>query len=127
MELGNIVKTKDQRHGKIVKIQSSIDGRKIYVVEFTKNVSDGFFKEELEFVFLGLEVKEKSYRYMISLLTDNCYGDYIYGKFVEGDGCPVGADFTYAVTFNNVEETHEYALNKAKLKYGEYAIHGFYV
>jgi len=28
MELGNIVKTKYQRHGKIVQIQSSIDGRK---------------------------------------------------------------------------------------------------
>jgi len=69
----------------------------------------------------------KSYRYMISLLTDNCYGDYIYGKCVEGDGCPVGSDFTYAVSFDNVEDVHEYAKEKAKLKLGEYAVHGFYV
>jgi len=50
MELGNIVKTKDQRQGKIVQIQSSMSGRKIYVVEFTQNISDGFFEEELELV-----------------------------------------------------------------------------
>ena len=50
MKLGNIVKIKDQRRGKIVQIQSSISGRKIYVVEFTKNVSDGFFEEELELI-----------------------------------------------------------------------------
>jgi len=72
-------------------------------------------------------INEKSYMYMICLLTEDCYGDYIYGKFVENDGCPVGADFTYAVSFNNVEEAHDYAINKAKLKPGEYAIHGFYV
>jgi len=50
MELGNIVKTKDQRQGKIVQIQLSLTSRKIYVVEFTQNVSDGFFEEELELV-----------------------------------------------------------------------------
>jgi len=50
MELGNIVETKDQRHGKIVQIQLSLSGRKIYVVEFTQNVSDGFFEEELELI-----------------------------------------------------------------------------
>jgi len=50
MELGNIVKTKDQRHGKIVQIQLSLNGRKIHVVEFTSNISDGFFEEELELI-----------------------------------------------------------------------------
>jgi len=88
-------------------------------------IEEHFTYEECKILF-GKDFG-KSYKYMISLLTDNCYGDYIYGKFVERDGCPVGADFTYAVTFDNVEETHEYALTKAKLKYGEYAIHGFYI
>jgi len=50
MELGNIVKTKDQRQGKIVQIQLSLGGKKIYVVEFTSNVSDGFFEEDIELV-----------------------------------------------------------------------------
>jgi len=69
----------------------------------------------------------KSYKYMISLLTDNCYGDYIYGRYIEGDWCPVGADFTYAIMFDNIEDVHNYAMEKAKLKLGEYAIHGFYI
>jgi len=69
----------------------------------------------------------KKYKYMIYLLTANCYGDYVYGEFVEGDGVPCGADFTYAVSFDNVDEVHQYAKDKAILQLGTYAVHGFYV
>jgi hypothetical protein len=71
-------------------------------------------------------MNEKSYKYMICLLTDSCYGDYVEGEFIEGDGMSVCADFTYAVKFDTVDEAHEFAkINKIAL--GDYAIHGFYV
>ena len=70
---------------------------------------------------------KKTYSYYICLLTEDCYGDYIEGKYIEGDGCPVCVDFSVAVGFDNVEDAHKYAKEKAKLKLGEYAIHGFYV
>jgi len=70
---------------------------------------------------------EKSYRYYICLLTDNCYDNYVEGRYIEGDGMPVCVDFSVAKCFDNVEDAHKYAKEKANLKLGEYAIHGFYV
>jgi len=71
--------------------------------------------------------REKSYIYFISLLTENCYGDYVEGRYIEGDGLPVCVDFSVVKGFENVEDAHKYAKDKANLKLGEYAIHGFYI
>lgn len=46
--VGDRVKPKGQRIGKIVEIQKSLSGKNIYVVETSPNVSDGYFEEELE-------------------------------------------------------------------------------
>jgi len=73
------------------------------------------------------KVNEKSYVYFISLLTENCYGNYVEGKYIEGDGLPVCVDFSVAKGFDNIEDAHKYAQEKADLKLGEYAIHGFYI
>jgi hypothetical protein len=69
---------------------------------------------------------EKSYKYMICLLTENCYGDFVEGRYVEGDGMPVCVDLTYAKHFDTVDEAHEYA-KENHLKLGDYSIHGYYI
>ena len=61
------------------------------------------------------------------MLTENCYDHYVEGRYIEGDGLSVCVDFSVAKGFNNVEDAHKYALEKADLKLGEYAIHGFYI
>jgi len=49
MELGDKVKIRNgMLRGVIVEIQKSMKGRKIFVVQITKNVSNGYWEEELE-------------------------------------------------------------------------------
>jgi len=88
-------------------------------------IEEAFSYEECKILF-GEELG-KLYVYFISLLTDNCYGDYVECRYIEGDGLPVCVDLFVAKRFDNVENAHKYAKDKANLKLGEYAIHGFYI
>jgi len=88
-------------------------------------IEEAFLHEECKILF-GNDFG-KSYIYFISLLTDNCYGDYVESSYIEGDGLPVCVDLFVAKRFNNVEDAYKYAKDKANLKLGEYAIHGFYI
>ena len=88
-------------------------------------IEESFSFEECKILF-GKDFG-KSYVYFISLLTENCYDNYVEGKYIEGDGLPVCVDFSVAKGFKNVDDAHKYAKEKANLKLGEYAIHGFYM
>jgi len=49
MELGDKVKIRNgMLRGVIVEIQKSMKDRKIFVVQITKNVNNGYWEEELE-------------------------------------------------------------------------------
>jgi len=52
--VGDRIKQKGKRIGKIVEIQKSMSGKNIYVEEASPNVSDGFFEEELEILCVYL-------------------------------------------------------------------------
>jgi hypothetical protein len=69
---------------------------------------------------------EKTYKYMICLLTDSCYGDFVEGGLIDGDGMPVGNDITYAKYFDNTDKAHKFAKENG-IQLGDYSIHGYYV
>lgn len=59
MGINDIVKVRSGfRQGKIINTQKSTSSRIIYIVEFSKNASDGFFEEELELVASSSEAKK---------------------------------------------------------------------
>jgi len=60
MELGNKVKIrKGMLRGVIVEIQKSMKGRKIFVVQITENVSNGYWEEELELIQMNFKIGDR--------------------------------------------------------------------
>ena len=64
-------------------------------------------------------------RYVICLLTDDCYGSFIEGKDDPINGCPVCVDYTVALSFKDTEQAHKVA-HECGFNDGEYAIHGYF-